>query len=49
MYFIGFNVPHNCSMEDPVEDLILKMKLNNEKYFLSQIAMVNRNYHSIYN
>jgi hypothetical protein len=31
MYFVGFNVPHNCSMEDPVEDLILKMKLNNDR------------------
>ena len=31
MYFVGFNVPNNCSMEDPVEDLILKMKLNNDR------------------
>ena len=31
MYFVGFNVPHNCSMEDPVEDFILKMKLNNDR------------------
>ena len=31
MYFIGINVPFNCSMEDPVEDYILKEKLNNDR------------------
>ena len=31
MYFIGFNVPLNCSMEDPVEDYILDTKLNNNR------------------
>ena len=31
MYFIGINVPFNCSMEDPVEDYILKEKLDNDR------------------
>ena len=31
MYFIGINVPFTCSMEDPVEDYILKEKLNNDR------------------
>ena len=31
MYFIGFNVPNNGSMEDPVEDYILNNELNNDR------------------
>ncbi len=31
MYFIGFNVPTNGSMEDPVEDFILEKKLDNNR------------------
>ena len=31
MYFIGFNVPTNGSMEDPVEDYILNNELNNDR------------------
>jgi len=31
MYFIGIYVPFNCYMEDPVEDYILKEKLNNDR------------------
>lgn len=31
MYFIGFNVPKNGSMEDPVEDYILEKKLDNDR------------------
>lgn len=31
MYFIGINVPFNCSMEDPIEDYILKEKLDNDR------------------
>ena len=31
MYFIGFNVPTNGSMEDHVEDYILEKKLDNDR------------------
>ena len=31
MYFIGFNVPKNGSMEDPVEDYIIEKKLDNDR------------------
>ena len=31
MYFIGINVPFDCSMEDSVEDYILKEKLDNDR------------------
>lgn len=31
MYFIALNVPGNGSMEDPVEDYILKNKLDNNR------------------
>jgi hypothetical protein len=33
MYFIGINVPFNCSMEDPVEDYILK-----ENWIMTEIC-----------
>ena len=30
MYFIGFNVPNNCLIDDPIEDSILDAKLSYE-------------------